>query len=357
MKRKIFKTFGMLLFAVVSILTILGISATKVSADNLYVPTDVSRLKSNMNLPIVTWTYDQFGWTVDQALPEGEGREIRNAEGGWANHSYWYEQGQKVSTGVPYNNAVAGTGQHVYYYKRGEGVVPIAEWEVTHFSGWCVHTNGGFFDWHGIPSKRICGQAYYSGWNGYCADCGYKFAGLIYMSIDNIKQFQAIDTRYNYFYQDPDPACRKLEQQYGPEDHYCNSVSWNMYKVRYDANNVPGAVGSVNPTYHMYDNQTLYEGEEVSGCTDRLSDNLYGFEKEGYVVTGWSTTPGDPYGTPQFSLGEKLTYNLSSDDYKVGEEDGSGRGTITLYARWKKVEGSLIISPGNSSDRAMGAEY
>lgn len=356
-KRKSVKLDGLIVLAIVGILLIFALSVIRVSASSLYIPTDVSRLKSNMNLPMVTWTSDRFGWTVDQALPSGEGRELRNADGGWASHSYWYEQGLKVSTGVPYNNAVAGVGQHVYYYKRGEGVVPIAEWEVTHFSGWCVHTNGGFFDWHGIPSKRICGQAYYSGWNGYCADCGYKFYGLIYMSMDNIKQFQAIDTRYNYFYQDPDPACRKLEQQYAPEDHYCNSVSWNMYKVKYDANGVPNTVGAVNPTYHMYNNQTVYEGETVTGCTDRLSDNLYGFEKEGYVVTGWSTTPGDPYGTPEFALGEKLTSNLSNDDYKVGEEDGSGKGTVTLYARWKKVEGSLIVSPGNSSDRTNGAIY
>ena len=355
-KKKIMK-YILLFFAVVGTLMVLKMTTIKASASNLYVPTDVSGLKSNLNLPMVSWTYDGFGWTVDQALPSGEGREIRNADGSLASHSYWYEQGLKVSTGVPYNYAVAGQGQHVYYYRRGEELVPIAEWEVTHFSGWCIHNMGGLYDWHGVPSKRICGQAYYSGWNGYCADCGYKFYGLVYMSVDNIKQFQAFDTSYNYFYQDPDPACRKLEQQYAPEDHYCNSVSWNMYKVKYDANNVPNAVGEVNPTYHMYNNQTMYEGEVVTGCTDRLSDNLYGFEKAGYVVTGWSTTPGDPYGEPEFSLGEKLTYNLSNDDYKIGEEDGSGKGTITLYAKWKKVEGSVIISPGSNSERANGAVY
>ena len=192
-KSKSMKLDRLLVLAVVCILLVFGFSVIRANASSLYIPTDVSRLKSNMNLPMVTWTTDRFGWTVDQALPSGEGRELRNADGGWATHSYWYEQGLKVSTGVPYNNAVAGVGQHVYYYKRGEGVVPIAEWEVTHFSGWCIHTGGGFYTWHGLPVKQICGQAYYSGWNGYCADCGYRFRGLIYMSIDNIKQFQAID--------------------------------------------------------------------------------------------------------------------------------------------------------------------
>lgn len=360
-KGKKIKIFGLLLTMIIAVGVFFGLSVIKAEAAALYVPTDTSSLKSNMNLGFIKWTDDHYGWTVDQPLPAGEGREVF-AEGGsytnwiWAEHSYWYEDGYTVNTGVPYNYAVAGTGQHVYSYSRS-GLVPIAQWEVFHTTGKCIH--GAVEEvWHGIPRGSICGLAYWSGWNGYCADCGHRFYGLMYMSKENISQIQAIDTDYDYFYQCPGPD-RTLEQTYGVEDHYCNSVSWNQYRVKYDPNDdsLPAVLGEVNETYHMYNNEAIYRGQYASGCTDRLSDNQYGFETKGYVVTGWSTTPGDPFGIPEYSLGQKITTNLSQDDWKIGEKEGTGKGTVTLYARWKKVEGSLIVSPGSSSDIANGAVY
>ena len=358
MKKKNKKIFGSVLGVLMAAGMFFGISVKRADAAELYIPIDTSSLKSNLNLGFVKWTYDYHGWTVDEALPVGEGRELFGPDGDWADHSYWYDMGTTVSTGVSYNHAVAGTGQHVYYYNRSEGLVPIAEWDVHYDGGQCIHSNGKHV-WHGIDPGTICKQAYWSGWRAHCADCGHQFYGFFYMPIDKVSQIQAIDLEHAYFYQCPGADCRRLEQVFYPEDHYCNSVSWNQYRVMYNANDdsLTGVVGEVNETYHMYNNETMYRGKSATGCSDRLSDNKYGFEMPGYVVTGWSTTAGDPFGSPEYTLGQKLTTNLSQDDWKTGEENGTGKGTVTLYARWKKVEGSLIVSPGSSSDIANGAVY
>lgn len=338
-----------------------GVCSKAAGAGNLHTVTNTTGLNAPEDLPFVEWTLDHHAWTVNDPIPAGEGRETRNADRTMAEHSYWYPYDETVSTGVSYNLPVAGVGQHLYTYKR-DGKVAVAEWKVVHKYGSCIHWGGTIdYQWHNVDligaKTSICGLAYYSGWGPYCADCGQIVAHLyFYLPKDKVQQIQVIDTTQGFYYLCPGEDCRHLEQGTSMSAHICKSISYNMYRVKY-AKNHYDAIGEVNDTYHMYNNETIYRGEVVTGCSNRLSDNKYGFEMNGYVVTGWSLTPGDPYGTPDFALGEELTQNLSEDDYNVGKEDGTGKGVVTLYARWKKVEGTLIVSPGSSEDIAKGASY
>ena len=71
-KGKKIKIFGLLLTMIIAVGVFFGLSVIKAEAAALYVPTDTSSLKSNMNLGFIKWTDDHYGWTVDQPLPAGE---------------------------------------------------------------------------------------------------------------------------------------------------------------------------------------------------------------------------------------------------------------------------------------------
>ncbi len=311
---------------------------------------DVSGLTSTRNASFVTRTTDGHGWTIDEALPE----KIKADD--TADYAFWWEKGTTVSTGVSEQLPVAGTGQHLYAYDR-MGVVPVSRWEVIWKKGRCIHEP--MEEWHGVYGNEICcTMAYYSGWNGYCADCGKQLAPFfIYANRDTLRKLQAVDTSQGYYYQCPWRDCRHIEQALDYYTHECSGVSYNQYRVLYDPNNgVTGVSGNVNPTYHMYNNAEEYRGEPAYSCSKYLSDNTYGFTMTGYKVIGWDREPGDPYGTPDYTIGQEIS-NLSSDDWNVGEAEGTGKGTITLYAVWGKVEAELTVKPGTAAEIGNGAAY
>ena len=91
-------------------------------------------------------------------------------------------------------------------------------------------------------------------------------------------------------------------------------------------------------SYHMYNNETIYEGETVTPVT-HLTENNY--TRVGYVFTGWNTKQ-DGSGV-SFTDKEEI-YNLSSSDWNDQSTwTDTDRGTITLYAQWRKSESTLVI--------------
>jgi len=89
----------------------------------------------------------------------------------------------------------------------------------------------------------------------------------------------------------------------------------------------------------MYDDHDEYEGKRVTPITHL---NLNGYVREGYTFTGWNTRP-DGTGTA-YQDGAAIK-NLSAYDYRQDPE----RGTVTLYAQWKKTKSTLEIDPGEGN--------
>lgn len=125
----------------------------------------------------------------------------------------------------------------------------------------------------------------------------------------------------------------------GLSAHWCKEISWNQYRVVYKANSgVDGYNGYMDYSYHMYNNEIIYEGETVTPVT-HLTENNY--TRVGYVFTGWNTKQ-DGSGV-SFTDKEEI-YNLSSSDWNDQSTwTDTDRGTITLYAQWRKSESTLVI--------------
>lgn len=329
MKKIMERTIRWCVAALVSVV-VLGLSGMTVEAAASY---------TNMDAPFVTYTPDpeRYGWTVDAPIPEGEDRWIKED----STHSYWYDKGTEVLTGIPWSVKEPGVGQHRYTYDR-MGLIPIYKWFVIHEKGCCIHRGSDDY-WYGIynsPGDSVCHQAYFSGWQGICADCGGWYSHYnIYMDKKYISQLYALDNRKAFYYLCPDSGCRHLEQTEGLDAHSCQDISYNMYMVVYEPGLLPGQYrGSKAPTYHMYNNETMYDGLPVMADT-HLSENVQGdgFFRDGYKVVGWSYTPG---GVKAFDDGEEIL-NLSEYDYNIDEVNG----TVILYAVWAKVDGTLEIDP------------
>lgn len=71
----------------------------------------------------------------------------------------------------------------------------------------------------------------------------------------------------------------------GLSAHWCKKISWNQYRIFYDPN-IKKYNGYMDYSYHMYNNETIYEGETVTPVT-HLTENNY--TRVGYVFTGWNT--------------------------------------------------------------------
>lgn len=287
--------------------------------------------------PYVSWSPDFTGWTVCEPLPYTDL---------WLNYKksgnlpeYWYPQWETHETGIASSLREPGTGEHLYTYDR-TGEIPVGKWVNEHSYGSCIHTHikkenyGGF-----AVNSLTCYNAYYSGWVCYCADCGGTMydGGLMYMSRDAMKSLTSLNVDYDWFYMCP--TCTHLENTRDAGPHECKDISWNQYKVRYDYN-VPGEDVEVEDSIHMYNNATVYEGEEITPVTKL---NINTFERLGYTFMGWSTTPEGPVEYED----EAEIYNLCEYDWHP-QVDGD-LGVVTLYAVWEYTESTLKIDPAGGT--------
>lgn len=275
-------------------------------------------------------------WTIKESLPYTD-YGYRYTRSG-TRPEYWYESGTRISTGIPSSLRSLERGEHYYSVDR-VGEVPVGYWEVKHTSAACIHTGNATGSWEGLTvGDSICYNAYYSGWFAYCADCGELLTNaMVYASRDAISTLDYVNIDYEYYY--ICPTCNHLENEGNKMPHVCRGISWNKYEVVYDKNATGKVNGWMDPSYHMYDNHTEYEGETITPVT-RLTLNTY--RRVGYTFAGWNT---EPDGSGTFYADGAEILNLSEYDY----HDEDGLGTVTLYAQWKKTESSLAIDPGEGT--------
>lgn len=286
-------------------------------------------------------------WTMVQELPLGT----------WENGRplCWYEMGTRCLTGGKPTLRTLETGEHYYRYDR-TGKVPVKEWRVTDPYAYCISVRTGMPGFgHGISSGSPdnCESEFFSGWMAFCADCGDAvLRGNVHMSYEAAKSMQAVDVNQGYYFKcpcmkpkdtgagrasgkvSPYVKCGHLNRYWEAASHKCREISYNRYRVVYDANG-KGAKGSMAPSYHMYHNAEYYEGKKVTPSRT-LSLCTYDRTGEGYVFTGWNTMPdgrGVSYGD-----GAEI-YDLTSENY----QEGADVGTVTLYAQWERVQSTLEI--------------
>lgn len=272
----------------------------------------------------ISFSPDHGAWTVKEALPKAEDASNK------VDPTCWYPYGETIRTGMEGHLDEPGVGEHFYRYKRN-GIIPIGKWMVAQHAGRCIHNDAiAFHELSLVKSK--CLSSYYSGWFGYCADCGERVNDFyVYMSREKLARITEIDADLDYFYLCP--TCGHLEQ--GKDVcHMCKAVSANRYRVRYLPNG-GNVAGFMQSSYHMYGNAELFEGEPVTPVK-MLSINSY--SKPGFIFAGWNTMP-DGSGEA-FADGQEIL-NLSDENYDPEE----GTGTVLLYAQWKKVEGILEVDP------------
>lgn len=280
--------------------------------------------------PYVTFSPDGRAWSF----------------GGELKAPFHYRRDETVETGILSSLRELREGEH-YYGAQRHGEVPVGSWQVMFPYAVCRHALPQYpKEYHGLNFGRdICLQPYYSGWAAFCADCGQDITGgLIYGSREAVASVHYIDVDLDKYYLCP--TCSHLEQGFGGGSHICRKISYNRYQVRYDSNvsSAPLAEGRMEPSFHMYDNATVYEGREVTPNT-HLSRNSY--YREGYRFVEWNTSP-DGSGS-SYADGAEI-FNLSAANYD-GE---AGTGSITLYARWEKVKTKLEIDPNGGSYLGTG---
>ena len=288
----------------------------------------------------MVYSPDNMAWTIEEELPYTENFE-NYMQTGAKQPDFWYELGEKVEVGKKAEQLTPQKGQHIYEYDR-LGEVPISTWEVGWAKGRCIHSKNASY-WHGMSfAATPCNNAYYSGWFGYCADCGKKVTKvLIYMSKDAAANLKSINTGLGYYYHCPVKNCGHLENQSDRLSHKCSGLSYNRYKVVYEKNvEHKGEVyGVTRDSMHMYNDETMYDGQAVSvNCYLSLN----GYSRQNYIFDGWNTEP-DGSGTT-FTDGARIM-NLSEYDYKKDRE----KGTVKLYAQWKESFSSLLIDPSGGT--------
>lgn len=276
-------------------------------------------------------------WGMVLYVRAGSGAQISYSPDGQAfttcskdTSAIWYEKGMTVHIQDASGSIAAGPGEHVYYWKRS-GSIPIGYWKVIHPYGKCIHSDyGESAAFHEVNfGRRKCGKNYYSGWMGYCADCGEVVVDfLIYMNADTAAALTEIRTGMSYYYLCP--WCSNLEQATEIKPHTCQAVSANRYYVAYEAN---GGSGYMASSVHMYNDAAVYEGREI---TPQTTLSLCSFRRTGYRFAGWNTRPD---GSGQsFADGARI-HNLSEQE---GEQ-------VILYAQWSRNRSVLRIDPAGGS--------
>ncbi len=276
-------------------------------------------------------------WGIALCVQAGNGAQISYSPDGQAfttcsgdTSTVWYEKGMTVRIRETAESLVAGPGEHIYYWKR-TGSIPIGYWEVAHPYGRCIHKDyDASTTFHQVVfGRQKCGRNYYSGWIGYCADCGETVVDfLIYMNGDTAAALTEVQTGMGYYYLCP--WCSNLEQATEIMPHTCQAISANRYMVVYDAN---GGSGYMMPSAHMYNDASVYEGREI---TPQTTLSLCSFERIGFRFEGWNTLPD---GSGQSYEDGAVIRNLSQQE---GER-------VTLYAQWRRSRSVLLIDPAGGS--------
>ncbi len=300
------------------ILPLLTAPRLTVEADTLY------------ESPHVKLSPDGCAWTTDEPLPYTD--NYRNYILSEQYPEYWYEQDSILDTGIESALHPLQEGEHYYGYKR-KGEVPVGYWQVAWSYGRCIHDCTDAL-WHGVSNNpEKCSSAYYSGWFAYCADCGQRITYvLVYMSREAAASITSVDVDLGYYYRCPTNG--HIDVTGEAASHGCRAISFNQYRVEYEKNGT-FVNGEMQPSSHMYNNETMYRGEPVTPIT-RLSKNAY--TCTGYTFAGWNTEPdgsGETYGDGA------TIFNLSV----YNAEDDPERGTVVLYAQWEKTESTLHIDP------------
>lgn len=267
--------------------------------------------------------------------PDGKAWTTNAGEKGYA----WYERGTTVNTGIPSTLRKARQGEH-YYKAPRNGTVPVGEWKVVHPAGICIHDDypEQASEWHGVDfGRKKCMRYYYSGWFAYCADCGELIVRrLHYMSREAAETICYLDagTGMDYYYLCP--WCSNLEIGSGTPPHICSAISWNRYKVRYDANTGERYGGYMADSIHMYNDGTEYEGEQVTPL-QYLTVNAY--SRIGYEFAGWNTMPD---GSGDFYEDGARILNLTDENYTAGSIESGG--VVILYAMWRPSLSALTLN-------------
>lgn len=303
-------------------------------------PMKTNAQKTIYNSPYVSFSPDGKAWTTNSG--------DRN--------TVWYEYGRTVYTGIPSTARTPGEGEHTYI-NTDNAMVPIGYWKVAFPGGHCIHGGGlpSDYQYHDLDFRVVsCMNSFYSGWLGYCADCGEAVLyGLVYMSETTARSIHYVPADSEYYYLCP--HCRNLEQGYS-YTHRCTKVSKNRYRVIYRANAL-GVSGTMQESIHVYDNEAFYEGHDIHASVSLRRNS---FVREGYEFLGWNTAP-DGSGT-SFSDGEAVV-NLTTENW----ENGTDKGTVVLYAQWKARGSVLCIDPAGGVycgsgevtqiEKAFGEDY
>ncbi len=305
-----------LLYFVCSVLILIGLESSVSKAEGFY------------ENGFLSFSPDHGAWTVREELPRVDDAENR------INPSCWYGWNEVILTEKTSSNEEPEAWEHFYRYNR-KGLVPIWKWTLAHREGRCIHKEQ--FPFHNLDyTSFCCGASYYSGWNAYCADCGEKVLDFnVYISKSKIARITEVDTSLDYYYLCP--TCKHLEQGRGVH-HICRAISANRYRVQYLPNG-GNVAGFMQSSFHMYNNEEWFEGENVTPVK-KLNKNT--FSREGYLFTGWNT---ESDGSGLGFADEQEIWNLTADNY----DPDSNKGTVSLYAQWKKVSGILEIDPAGGS--------
>lgn len=254
---------------------------------------------------------------------------------------YWYREGERITTGITSSLRALQKGEHHYAIDR-VGEIPVGWWKVDFPYGRCIHDGTATVAWEGLNvGDDICRSSYYSGWRPYCADCEQVIGdSYIYTADYVVDTIDYVNTMYGYYYICPQADCRHLENEGHAQPHTCKAISWNRYKVVYDPNDPTGfeVQGDMNPSFHMYNNETVYEGITFDPVT-HLTRNTY--SRFGYTFDSWNTMPD---GSGRRFEDEEEIFNLTEYDYQKDP-----RGTITLYAQWVPTRSTLKIDAGDGS--------
>lgn len=249
----------------------------------------------------------------------------------------WYPEGIRIETGHTSKLKTPGRGEH-YYKKAKQGNATVGYWQVRWNAGQCIHGYHGA-EYHQLQfGMTPCLRRHYSGWMAYCADCGEAVTeGFIYMSEAAARTISYLPLGMDYYY--ICPFCHNLEQGYTLH-HYCKEISANRYRVLYEPNFPSGGKGGglTEASIHMYDNQTLFEGNEVIPQT-RLTRNRY--RCDGYRFIGWNT---EADGSGRYFGQEATVLNLTDKNW-YGEWSADSQGTVVLYAQWEKAVSTLVLNP------------